>query len=480
MQTSLPDFSHLSDKQRALLAQRLKGRMDVEERNEPPAPDALIVDEAARHDPVPVRAFVTERLRYESPERGDYRLWIETRKTGLSADRYEAAWHKLARVTDALRTRIENGKLRVLPEDTPFQVIRHDARRIFDEKARIALRDGVRARIEEMAKQPGAPSAIVALIQMTDDQLCCFYSFDLRVFDLPSVEFMALRCRRIYDETIEYRPPLHTADYRRTETAWLASADGQDAKRHWMRRFETTPARLTGADLTSPDGDTGYGYLCVNTPKDTWLAGQHIAAQLGVSELMVVQVLFSDLLAHLSGKTAFSYETRSFQRLPFHEDVYELLGQFTLGSLTGRPEDAPATFVERVKAEQIRSDKSAPFAFFDAASHWQANDNRGSKIVFTNTCNRFEEFVLAGNVPPMRWFGEYLRIEQHNPDTALEYVLVENAGDLENHWFINHAILPRAWSERAHGMLCRAIERLCTSKDAWTTENLFADMEETA
>ncbi len=477
MQTSLPDVSHLSDKQRAMLAQRLRGRTDIETRNEPPAPDTLMEEPAARHDWVPLRDFVRERQRYETEGQGDYRLWIETCKIGLSADRYEAAWHKLARITDALRTRIGPGGMRVLPEDTPFLVIRHDARKIFEDKSRLALIDGARARIEDMCKKPDAPSAVVALIQMTDDQLYCLYSFDLRVFDLPSVEFMALRCRRIYDDTLDDHPPLHTADYRRTEAAWLASSDGQDAKRHWMRRFETTPARLTGADLAAPEGESGYGYLCVNTPKDVWLEGQRIAAQLGVSELMVVQVLFTDLLAHLSNKSAFTYETRSFQRLPFHEDIYELLGQFTLGSLTGRPTDAAATFVERVRAEQIRSDKSAPFAFFDAASHWQAKDDRGSKIVFTNTCNRFEEFVLAGNVPPMRWFGRYQRIEQHNPDTALEYVLVENAGDLENHWFINHALLPREWSEQAHKMLCGAIERLCSSPDAWTVENLFSDME---
>lgn len=477
MQTALPDISHLSDKKRALLAQRLRGRTDIEERNEPPAPEGLIVDDAARHNPVPVRSFVEERLRYEQAGRGDYRLLMETRKLGLDPTRFVAAWQELARVTDALRSRIRQGKLVVLAEDTPLEIIQHDARETFKDKGRAALLDGVRARMEQDAARPDAPSAMLAFVRVSDDELRCFYSFDLRIFDLPSVEFMALRCRRIYEGTYDNTPPLHTADYRRTEDAWLASADGQDAKRHWERRFKSTPQRLRGTDLAASSTDSGYGYLCVNTPKDTWLEGQKIAKQLSVSELMVVQVLFADLLAHLSGKQAFAYETRSFQRLPFHQDVYELLGQFTLGSLTGCEAEMPATFVERVRFEQDRSDKSAPFAFYDAVSHWQANDEQGAKIVFTNTCNRFEEFVLAGNVPPMRWFGDYLRIGQHNPDTALEYVLVENAGDLENHWFVNHAVLPRAWAEQAHGVLCSAIERLCVSSDAWHAENLFADME---
>jgi hypothetical protein len=477
MQTALPDTSHLSDSKRALLERRLRGRTDIVERNEPPAPDALIFDENARHDPVPMRAFTAERTRYATAGQADYRLVMETRKTGLVADAYEAAWKELSRVTDALRTRVRGDKLLVLPEDTPFEVIRHDLRSCFDDKQRIALVEGVRARMERMAAEPDAPSGIVAIVQVSDDEFRCFYSFDLRVFDLPSVEFMALRCRRIYEGSYSASTPLHLADYRRTEEAWLASADGQDARRHWDRKLQGLPERLTGQHLAPSSDETGYGYLCINTPKDLWLEGQKIAVRHGVSELMAVQVLFTDLLSHLAARKCLTYETRSFQRLPLHPDIYELLGQFTLGSLTGCDDSAPATFVERVRAEQERVDKSAPFAFFDVASHWQAKDTRGAKVVFTNTCNRFEEFVLAGNVPPMRWFGEYLSIQQHNPDTALEYVLVENAGDLENHWFLNHAILPRSWAQEAHSLLCDTLERLCTSPDLWTEPSLFRAKE---
>lgn len=473
------DATHLSERQRALLAKRLKGRAETVRRDEPAAPTGLLEDPATRHDPVPPRPFLAERLRHATPCSTDYRMLLETRKTGLDLDRYAAAWGELARVTDALRTRLREGKTVVLPPDTPFEVIRKDARGL-SERALEALVDGLHARIEELASTPDPAPALVALVQLDNDESLGIYSFDQRVMDLPSIEFLALRCRRIYEQTYAPKRRFHLADYRRTEDAWAASCDGQDARRHWDRQLEKLPQRLTARDLCPPPSARGYGYVCGDLPRDTWARGQHIAQKLGVSELAMVPVLFNELLAHLSGQTRFTYEARSFQRLPLDPDIYELLGQFTLSQPVGRFTDTPLPFVERVRAEQERADRSAAFAFFDAGSHWyaQTSDTEGGKIVFSNTCHRFEEFVLAGNVPPMRWLGDYTRIEQHCPDTALEYVLVENAGVLENHWFISQAHLPMDWARGAHALLFSALERLCEDTDHWMAPQIFAPEEQ--
>ncbi|MGB3314219.1 MAG: hypothetical protein WBB85_07385, partial [Albidovulum sp.] len=457
------------------LEQRLKGRAETIRTDEPPAPTGLLVDPSARHDPIPPRPFLAERLRYATPNSADYRMLLETRKTGLDLDRYEAAWHELSRVTDALRTRIEDGQCVVSPPESPFRVIRQDARGL-PESGVAALIDGVRARIEQMACEANPDPAVVALIQLDGDEAACFYSFDQRVIDPASIEFLALRCRRIYEGNYDPKGPFHLADYRRTEDAWLASVEGQDARRHWERQIARTPGRLLASDLfVGPTGETGYGYICGDIARDTWTGGQRIARQFGVSELVMTQVVFNELMAHLSGRSRFAYESRSFQRFPLDPDIYELLGQFTLGQPAGRFSDDELPFVERVRAEQDRADRSAAFAFFDAASLWQADDDRGGKIVYSNTCNRFEEFVLAGNVPPLRWFGDYLGIELKAPDTALEYVLVENAGVLENHWFISRSHLSQSWAETAHKLLRTTLEALCDQPDLWQATDLFAD-----
>lgn len=468
------DAPHLSERQRTLLAERLKGRAQTMRRDEPPAPTCLMRDEGARHAPHPARAFVAERLRHAKPGSTDYRMLLEVRKHGLDLDRFAAAWHELARCTDALRTRLSDGQMVVLPPETPIQVIRKDARGLPEHSIAVLI-DTVHARVEQMACAADAAPAIVALIQLEDDECIAIYSFDQRVMDLPSIEFLALRCRRVYEQSFEPKGPFHLADYRRTEDLWIASSDGQDARRYWERQFDKLPPRLSASNLCEAPVEEGYSYICGDIARDTWTRGQYLARKLGVSELTMVQVVFQELLAHLSGQDRFSYEARSFQRLPLDPDIYELLGQFTLGHPVSRQNGAPLPFVARVRAEQDRADRAAAFAFFDAASHWYAQEGEtgSGKIVFSNTCNRFEEFVLAGNVPPMRWLGHYTRIEQHCPDTALEYVLVENAGVLENHWFLSGAHLSREWAMQAHALLCQTLERLCEEPALWQATNLF-------
>lgn len=470
--------AHLSEAKRALLARRLKGRSDIVQRDEPAAPAALIQSPETRHQPYRAGNFIAQRIKGRDVQSGGFRMFLETRKTGLDPERYAAAWQRLYTETDAMRARVGNDGMVVVGEAGEYAIISRDIRAL-SKPEQAALLDGTRARFESFGRGPDDRAVEVAVIRIGDDEYACFYSFDLLVLDLSSIEFLALRCRRIYEGgEVSDRAGLHWQDYRRTEDAYLASGDGQTARRHWEKRISQAGPRLRGASLgLTGQAGRGYGYLNRVIPRDIWLAGQKLAKARGVNELVAVQVLFTDLLAHLSGETHFAYESRSFPRLPFHPDIYDLLGQFAQGHLTGADKDAPRSFVERVRAEQDRMDRSAPFGLFDAVTLWQADEpkaRRGSDIVFTNACYRFEEFVLAGNVPPVRWFGDYKTIQQRSPDTALEYVLVENSGDLENHWFLNHAIISPQKAEAVYALFWAALHRLCVDNAAWDEDMLFA------
>jgi hypothetical protein len=472
------DLSHLSDAKRALLEKRLKGRSDIAARRGAPPPTELMIDPALRYEPFPVRSFVAERLRYRRVGSNDFRMFIETRRSGLDPERLGAAWQTLHRHCDVMRSRVQDGNLIVSAPGSDADILVRDVRGLASDVQQQVLAE-TRQRFEALAHGAEARAVELELIQTGEQELTCFYSFDLLVLDLPSIEFLALRCRRVYEDCYRPKRAFHVQDYRHTEQAWLDSEDGLNARRYWERRIAQSGPRLSARHLRAGVAETdGYGYQCHTLPREVWEQGQARARALGLSELVAVQVLFSDFLAFLSGISCFAYETRSFQRLPFDPDIYELLGQFTLGHLTGRDPGAPLRFADRVTAEAERMDRDAAFAFFDAASLWQADEQdakRGAKIVFTNTCNRFAEFVQAGNVPPMRWFGDYHAIRQSTPDTALEYVLVENAGELENHWFVNHAHLPAGWVQDNFRLYYDGLFRLCTEDRAWELPSLFAD-----
>lgn len=486
MTIATTDLTHLSEAKRALLAKRLKGRAETVDPDLPPAPTTLLEAPELRHAPYPVRGFVRERLRFAQPGGTDFRLFMETRHPGLDAERFRAAWHVLHQRYDALRSRVEGEDLVVAPPDTvpgaSFPIPIHDARALPPAEIEATLQ-ATRERMHGPGDGTPRPAMELTLIRLPDDDVACLFSFDQFVMDLASVEFLALRCRKIYDGEELSVTRLHVQDYRRTEDAWLASQDGARAAQHWDKRLAAAGPRLTPAALV-PDAEprfqkgagSPYGYLSRTIPRAVWSAGRVAANERKVSDILAVQVLFTDLLRLASGQSHFAYEARGFQRLPFHREVLELLGQFSVGHPTGCTPDRPERFIDRVKAEMAQVDVNTTYAHFDAASRWVAQEppeRSAGKIVFTNTCDRFEEFVLAGAVPPLRWFGTYEDISQTLPDTALEYVLVENDGALEVHWFLNHLDLPPAWAERIHTLYCRALAHLCATPTTWDARCVF-------
>jgi pyochelin synthetase len=189
-----------------------------------------------------------------------------------------------------------------------------------------------------------------------------------------------------------------------------------------------------------------------------------------------------DLLARQSGKPAFGLESRTFQRLPMHPHILELLGPFTLGHVVQREPAQEPHFAGRCAAAQAQAGRDLLHAHFDAASQWHATEapaQRGQKIVFTNTCIRFDEFVRNSLVPPLRWLGEFQEVWQVQPDTALEYVLVENDLALENHWFINPDLLPMPLAAALHKQLMEALRALGRDPGLWSAACVFSALGQT-
>jgi pyochelin synthetase len=482
------DLSHLSDRQRALLAKRLKGREVAADAAGAPAPTALITDPARRFEPYPLRSFQQDRLALPAAAAAGHRLFLETRRAELDTAKFRLAWQQLHAHYEVMRSRITDGGHQVLPPDTPYDIVVEDLRTLAPAQ-RLARLGQRRAWFHALGRDHGGQAVQVAVCQLADDDFRCFFSFDLLVMDLPSTEFLALRCRRLYEDRFhdEPRPRLSLRDYRVTEDAYLASGDAAAARSHWARKIARQPERIRSADLGGPQPAPARegqapAYLCDTLAAPEWASFQAQARAHQTSEFTALLTLFMDLLARQSGKPAFGLESRTFQRLPMHPHILELLGPFTLGHVVQREPAREPHFAGRCAAAQAQAGRDLLHAHFDAASQWHATEapaQRGQKIVFTNTCIRFDEFVRNSLVPPLRWLGEFQEVWQVQPDTALEYVLVENDLALENHWFINPDLLPMPLAAALHKQLMEALRALGRDPGLWSAACVFSALGQT-
>lgn len=480
---SARDISQWSEKKRALLARRLKGR-ELAPDGAADAPTALLTEPSKWFEPYPLRAFQRERLACSGPAGEGWRLFLETRRQTLDLEKFRAAWKRLHAHYEVMRSRVIDAHHVVLPPDSPYDIETQDLR-AWPEAQRQAHVQAQRQRWHALGRDHGGHAVQVAVCQVADDDFHCFFSFDLAVMDLPSTEFLALRCRRAYEDRFDEdpRPRLSIRDYRVTEDAFLDSIDGARARSYWERKCARQPDRIRAADLTgraSAAPNSGPAYLCETLSAPRWARFQELAQASGLNEFAAVHTLFMDLLARQGGKQAFGMEARAFQRLPLHPHIHELLGPFTLGPVIQREPAHGSSFLERCALTRAQSERDLLHAHFDAASPWQlaqACDQRGQKIVFTNTCVRFDEFVRNSLVPPLRWLGEFQDVWQTQPDTALEYVLVENDLALESHWFINPAWLPMDLATRLYRSHVAALTALCDDPQLWRAPCVFGALE---
>lgn len=480
----LSHLSHLSDQQRLLLAKRLKGREIHEDTVLKPAPKELICDPERRFDPYPLRSIQQERISLLGSGTDAYRLYLETRRKTLDTVKFRHAWQRLYAHYEVMRSRIVEGQHQVLSPDAAYDIVVEDLRDL-SPKDRLARLQHRRAWFHALDREHGGHAVQVAVCQLGDDDYRCFFSFDLLVMDLPSSEFLALRCRRVYEDRFDDdpRPCLSIRDYRVTEDAYLASDNGAAARSYWERKFSRQLSRIRSSDLggrRQVEQTGGRGYLNQTLSVEQWAHFRSLAKANGVDEFAAIHALFMDLLARQSGKAAFGMEARAFQRLPMHEHILELLGPFSLGHVVQRESAAKGNFAERCIATHMQAERDLLHAYFDAASHWHAlepSGERGQKIVFTNTCVRFDEFVRNSLVPPLRWLGEVQDVWQAQPDTALEYVLVENDLALENHWFIDPDLLPMPLATTLHEQLVEALRALSGDQELWLASCVFSSLE---
>jgi hypothetical protein len=480
------DVSHLSDAQRMLLAKRLKGRELVQDVPPNPAPTVLINDAARWFDPYPLRGFQHDQQSHLEAGADGCHLYLETRRATLDTARFRHAWLRLYGHYEVMRSRIVDGKHKVLPPDTAYDIVVEDLRNL-PPNDRLARLQDRRAWFHALDGEHGGHAVQVAVCQMDDDDYRCFFSFSLLVMDTPSIEFLALRCRLIYEDRFDDdpRPCLSIRDYRLTEDAYLASDDGAAARSYWERKCARQSKRIRSSDLGGPrhgEHRGRHGYLCETLNVEQWARFKDLAKDHQVSEFVAIHTLFMDLLARQSGTADFGMEARTFQRLPMHSHILELLGPFTLGHVVQRESSAQASFAERCVATQLQVDRDLLHAYFDAATQWHAVEpscDRGQKIVFTNTCVHFKEFVRSNSrVPPLRWLGDVQSVWQAQPGTALEYVLVDNDLALENHWFVNPDLVPMSLSVALHQRLMEALRALSGNPELWEATCVFLSLEE--
>jgi len=125
------------------------------------------------------------------------------------------------------------------------------------------------------------------------------------------------------------------------------------ARAYWLARLETLPAapELPGAQQTERQISPSFLHQVEELTRPTWARLKARAARAGITPAMVLCSAFAEILTTWSARPDFTLVLTRFHRLPLHQQVREIVGDFTSTTLLA-VDSAASSFEQRARQLQ--------------------------------------------------------------------------------------------------------------------------------
>jgi Condensation domain len=469
--------ARLSEAKRALLMKRLRGKDQAEHAASDARLPAVVPDLVDRHEPFPLTAYQAEL--WQATQHTGVAPWfyLETQRKGLDLERFERTWRTLVSRQHMLRAVIlPQGAQQVLEETPPFSIKRLDC----SHSGALEQDRHIEQVRREMLAQPRAqdrwPQFEIRATRLAEDEYRLHFGFNTLLFDLASIELMAADCKYLYHDQLDRLPSLEVSfrDLVLCEESFDGVEEAQRSQRFWRERLPQLPGPLA---LDPPSGAPRFGHYHFVLDQARWQAIRTITKGHGVTASMVVFAAFNEVLGCELARRPYALESRIFRRLPVHKNIYDVAGQFVAGVVSSVDVGGVGAFIDRCRALEQQVWRDLEHGYVDAARLWRQRTGSAPHtphIVFTSTVARFENFVRFGAEPPLKWFGEQVYARYQQPNLGLEYFVVESAGALESHWFVDESLFQPRQLDALFARFVALLERLATDPNAWRSQQAIA------
>nr|QCE43603.1 nonribosomal peptide synthetase subunit 2 [Cystobacter sp. SBCb004]QCE43607.1 nonribosomal peptide synthetase subunit 2 [Expression vector pArg23-V1]QCE43611.1 nonribosomal peptide synthetase subunit 2 [Expression vector pArg235-V1]QCE43616.1 nonribosomal peptide synthetase subunit 2 [Expression vector pArg2345-V2]QCE43622.1 nonribosomal peptide synthetase subunit 2 [Expression vector pArg2345-V1]QCE43628.1 nonribosomal peptide synthetase subunit 2 [Expression vector pArg2345-V1-BsaI]UEN69 len=407
--------------------------------------------------------------------------YIEYDMDELDVGRLERALNRLVQRHEAMRLVVEeSGQQRVL-ESVPFYKIEVTelSRGSREEEAR-AL-----ASVRERMAHQVLPADRWPLFEIRASRAHGFWrlhvSLDALVLDAWSLNLIFNEWARLYRDEETRLEPLNVSfrDYVIAEKAFKSTQTWQKAKDYWLARVATLPdaPQLPLAQSQTRLDAQHFNREQKRLTPEALRSLRKLADKHKVSLSSVLGAVFADVLSLWSSKPHFTLNMTLFNRLPVHEQINDIAGDFTslnLLEVDWRGSDVP--FIERVRKVQEQLWSDLDHRFFSGVqvlrelARARNNPAVAMPVVFTCLLGSTE-----GEGQAHEWErlfpNEVFNITQ-TPQVWLDYQVYESQGELVVCWDYVEGLFPEGLVGAMHEAYITSLERLLREESAWNETRL--------
>ncbi|MGC9497343.1 amino acid adenylation domain-containing protein [Streptomyces sp. WG7] len=380
-------------------------------------------------------------------------------------DALDDAWWAIVRRHDMLRAVVHpDGSQEVLPTIPETAIPVQDMRGAPEEDVDLRVRE---IRDELAARVPPTDRPPLFELRMTrcDDALLLHLSIDQLIVDYASLLLVLAELEDVYHG--RRLAPLNARfrDYVLARRRQTLTSEYNRHRDYWLRRLPDLPAAPElplAADSSAPGPFRRYETVMSAEQRKAFEANA-AARQIPLSAAALTA--FAEVIGRWSRNPEFMLNLPTFTRLPLHEDVDRLVGDFTSVELLAVDLRARQTFVERVRTLSTNLLEDLAHSLFTGSqvltemARLREAQTLLMPVVFTST---------LGSATMRQPDAVVRHAQTQTPQVWIDCQVMERGDGLALSWDVREGVLAAGTADELFDAFAALMHRLAEDPDSWS------------
>ncbi len=449
-----------------------------EEQNNTALP-AIVPDPASRHEAFPLtdiqHAYWIGRMGTYELGHVSSHIFFEFDSTELDIPRLETAWQKVVARHDMLRAVFlsESGQ-RVLETVPGYRINVRDMRSAPNDAAEAELKRTRTVMSCQMLSVDTWPLFdIRAIIYQGSDgpHTRLFLDFDALIADAWSFFLLVEEWMTFYDNPGLKLPGLELTfrDYVLAESAIAQTEQYHRDREYWLAKVDSLPPAPALPLACQPSKLDNPGFVRKSRVLESrqWSRIKENAAQAGVTPSGLLISAYTEILGMWSQNSRFTLNLTQFNRLPMHQQVDAIVGDFTSLVLLAVDSNSAPTFAGRARELQRQLWEDMDHKLFNGVQVLREKTRRaggrmeGMPVVFTGAVKTGSSEKGAA---ALKRLGDLVSGCAQTPQVWLDHQTYEQDGALVLNWDAVKGLFPEGMIDHMFQVYINLLHALADEK----------------
>ena len=401
--------------------------------------------------------------------------YSEVESQGLDLDRFQRAINKLVARHHMLRAYVlETGEQRVVAvQDYPLRI--ENLRDLSEVDAQDRLL-AIRTELSHQLLDCGAwPLFEIRASLLSENRTRLHISYDAIIIDAWSSNLLSADLVAFYlNPELEMAPmEISFRDYVLGKQRLRETPIYTRSRDYWMARIENLapapdlPMALNPADLEKPV----FSRHNFRLPAEQWTGLKRRSARLGLTPSGILLACFSEILAAWSKSPRFTINLTLFNRVPFHAQVDQIVGDFTSLTLLEVDNRVGSDFTQRARRIQQQLWQDLDHRYMGGVEvlreimrrRGRGDAGAAMPVVFTSALALGE----TGSEAAAQALGRQVYAISQTPQVWLDHQVVEDEGQLVLNWDVLEELFPQGFLAEMFGEYVKLVTSLADDEASW-------------